>query len=236
MKKVRHGAKTRGHENYGWLDTFHTFSFGGYHHPERMRFGKLRVLNDDVIEPGMGFGTHPHENMEIITVPINGDLEHKDSMGNNFIINEGDVQIMSAGTGIHHSEYNKNEDKKVNFLQIWIYPKEQNIEPQYAQRAFKSENRINQLQLIVAPDSDEALWVNQDAYLWLGILKQGSELTHKLKSENNGVYLFVIEGDVEAGDEQLRKRDGLGLWELDELKIKAIGDDAEVLLIEVPMD
>ena len=236
MKKVRHGAKTRGHVNYGWLDTFHTFSFGGYHHPERMRFGKLRVLNDDVIEPGMGFGTHPHENMEIITVPINGDLEHKDSMGNNFIINEGDVQVMSAGTGIHHSEYNKNEDKKVNFLQIWLYPREQNIEPQYAQKSFKPENRINKLQLIVAPDNDEALWINQDAYLWLGKLKKGTVLNHQLKSENNGVYLFVIEGDVEAGDEQLRKRDGLGLWELDELKMKAIGGDAEVLLIEVPMD
>jgi redox-sensitive bicupin YhaK (pirin superfamily) len=236
MKTVLHKAGSRGHANHGWLDTNLTFSFGHYYDPVRTNFGVLRVLNDDFVEGGMGFGTHPHDNMEIISIPLSGDLEHKDSMNNVATIRQNDVQIMSAGTGIYHSEYNKNEDHKVNFLQIWIFPKERNILPRYEQKTFSPEDRVNKLQRVVSPQkNDEGVWINQDAWLHLGNLKQGFQTEYQVKQKGNGVYSFVIQGDVTVNGQLLNKRDGFGVWETDRLDIVA-GSDAEILLIEVPMN
>lgn len=243
MNTVLHKASTRGHANHGWLDTNHTFSFAHYYDPTRVHFGALRVLNDDFVDGGMGFGTHPHDNMEIISLPLSGDLEHKDSMGNVAVIKQNDVQIMSAGTGIYHSEYNKNKDKKVNFLQIWVFPKVRNIEPRYDQINFKPEDRVNKLQQIVSPSkTDEGVWINQDAWFHLGNLKKGFATDYMIKQKGNGVYFFVIEGDVtinplagQVGGQKLNKRDGFGVWDVEKLSISA-DSDAEVLLMEVPMD
>ena len=236
MKTVLHKASTRGHADHGWLDTNHTFSFAHYYDPARMHFGVLRVLNDDFVAGGMGFGKHPHDNMEIISIPLEGDLEHKDSMGNVTVIKQNDVQIMSAGKGIYHSEYNKNKDKKVNFLQIWVFPKEQNIEPRYDQRTFKPEERVNKLQNIVSPkQGEEGVLINQDAWFHLGNLKKGFQTDYSVKQKGNGVYAFVINGDVTINGQQLNKRDGLGVWDTDKLSIIA-DNDAEVLLMDVPMN
>lgn len=235
MKTTVHRASTRGHANHGWLDSSHTFSFAGYHNPERMNFGMLRVLNDDFVEGGMGFGSHPHDNMEIISIPLSGSLEHQDNMGTKAVIKTNDVQIMSAGTGVVHSEYNHSADDKVNFLQIWVFPKERNIEPSYDQKTFMPEDRINTIQTVVSPEKDNgALWINQDAYFNLATLKSGFETSYELNDSKHGVYAFVIEGDVEIGGEKLGKRDGAGFWDVENLDIKA-GSDAEVLLMEVPM-
>lgn len=236
MKTVLHKANTRGHANHGWLNTSHTFSFAHFHDPERMHFGVLRVLNDDFVDGGRGFGTHPHDNMEIISIPLSGDLEHKDSMGNTTVIKQNDVQIMSAGTGIQHSEYNKNKDQKVNFLQIWVFPKVRNITPRYGQIAFKPEDRINKLQQIVSPvKEDEGVLINQDAWFHLGNLKSGFSTDYKIKQKGNGVYAFVIAGDVSINDQRLNKRDGFGIWDVDTLSVSA-DTDAELLLMEVPMN
>lgn len=235
MNTVLHKANTRGHANHGWLDTSHTFSFAHYYDPTRVHFGALRVLNDDFVDGGMGFGRHPHDNMEIISIPLSGDLEHKDSMGNVAVIKQHDVQIMSAGTGIYHSEYNKNKDKKVNFLQIWVFPKVRNIEPRYDQITFKPEDRVNKLQQIVSPSkTDEGVWINQDAWFHLGNLKQGFKTDYTVKLKGNGVYAFVISGDVTINGQTLNKRDGFGVWDLEKLSISA-DSDAELLLMEVPM-
>lgn len=236
MKTVLHKANTRGHANHGWLNTSHTFSFAHFHDPERMHFGVLRVLNDDFVDGGRGFGTHPHDNMEIISIPLSGDLEHKDSMGNTTVIKQNDVQIMSAGTGIQHSEYNKNKDQKVNFLQIWVFPKVRNITPRYGQITFKPEDRINKLQQIVSPvKDDEGVLINQDAWFHLGNLKSGFSTDYKIKQKGNGVYAFVIAGDVTINDQRLNKRDGFGIWDVDTLSVSA-DTDAELLLMEVPMN
>lgn len=236
MKTVLHKAGNRGHANHGWLDTNHTFSFGHFYDPTRMHFGVLRVLNDDVVDGGMGFGTHPHDNMEIISIPLSGDLEHKDSMNNVGVIRQNDVQIMSAGTGIYHSEYNGNKDRKVNFLQIWVFPKANNIQPRYEQKTFSPEDRVNKLQQVVSPQkNDEGVWINQDAWFHLGNLKQGFQTAYQVKQKGNGVYAFVISGDVTINGQLLNKRDGLGVWDTDTLDITA-GSDAEILLMEVPMN
>lgn len=238
MKTILHKAETRGHANHGWLDSHHTFSFAHYYNATRMNFGVLRVLNDDVVAGGMGFGKHPHDNMEIISIPLSGDLEHQDSMGNKAVIKQHDIQIMSAGTGIFHSEYNKNKDKPVNFLQIWVFPKVENIKPRYEQITFNPEDRINKLQQIVTAvpqDADGGVWINQDAWFHLGNLKRDFETTYTIKQSGNGVYAFVIEGDVTINGQALNKRDGLGVWETNAVTIKA-DSDAEILLMEVPMD
>lgn len=236
MNTVLHKANTRGHANHGWLDTNHTFSFANYYDPSRMNFGALRVLNDDFVDGGMGFGRHPHDNMEIISIPIEGDLEHKDSMGNVAVIKQNDVQIMSAGTGIYHSEYNKNKDSKVNFLQIWVFPKQRNIQPRYDQRTFNPQDRVNKLQQVVsARQDDEGVWINQDAYFHLGNLKQGFSTDYAIREKGNGVYAFVIKGDVTINNQSLNKRDGFGVWDTDKISIKA-DSDAELLLMEVPME
>jgi redox-sensitive bicupin YhaK (pirin superfamily) len=235
MKTILHKANTRGHANHGWLDSHHTFSFAHYYNPERVHFGMLRVLNDDVVAGGMGFGTHPHDNMEIISIPLSGDLEHKDSMGNVAVIRQHDVQIMSAGTGITHSEYNKNKDKQVNFLQIWVFPKQRNITPRYDQRTFKPEDRENKLQVVVSPEKEsEGVWINQDAWFHLGNMKQGFATDYSVKMSGNGVYGFVIEGDVTINGQKLNKRDGMGVWDTDKFNITA-DSNAELLLMEVPM-
>lgn len=236
MKTIIHKAETRGHANHGWLDTHHTFSFAHYYNPERVHFGMLRVLNDDIVAGGMGFGTHPHDNMEIISIPLSGDLEHKDSMGNTAVIRQHDVQIMSAGTGIYHSEYNKNKDKQVNFLQIWVFPKQRNITPRYDQRTFKPEDRQNKLQVVVSPEKDsEGVWINQDSWFHLGTLKQGFTTDYTINKNGNGVYAFVIDGDVTINGQKLNKRDGMGVWDADKLSITA-DSNAELLLMEVPMN
>jgi redox-sensitive bicupin YhaK (pirin superfamily) len=242
MKSTLHKANSRGHADHGWLDTSHTFSFANYYDPARMHFGALRVLNDDFVDGGMGFGTHPHDNMEIISIPLSGDLEHKDSMGNKTVIKQNDIQILNAGTGISHSEYNKNKDKKVNFLQIWVFPKVKNIVPSYGQITLKPEDRINDLQQVVSPlKADGTVWINQDAWFHLGNLKKGFQTEYTLKQQGNGVYVFVIEGEVtinlptgQAGGQKLSKRDGLGVSESDTISIAA-DSDTEILLMEVPM-
>ncbi len=202
MKTVLHKAESRGHANHGWLDTNHTFSFASYYNPDRMHFGALRVLNDDVVDGGMGFGKHPHDNMEIISIPLEGDLEHKDSIGNTTAIKQNDVQIMSAGTGVEHSECNRNKNKKVNFLQLWIFPKEKNITPRYDQKTFDPAKRINKLQQVVSPHpSSEGVGINQDAWLHLTNMEKGFSLSYELKEKSNGVYVFVLEGDVTIGEQ-----------------------------------
>ena len=236
MKSILHKANTRGHANHGWLDTNHTFSFAHYYDPDRMHFGALRVLNDDFVEGGMGFGTHPHDNMEIISIPLAGDLEHKDSMGNKTVIRQNDIQILNAGTGISHSEYNKNKDKKVNFLQIWVFPKVKNIVPSYDQITLKPEDRINKLQQVVSPSKDAGgIWINQDAWFLLGNLKKEFHTEYTIKQKGNGVYVFVIEGDVTIDGQKLTKRDGFGVWDTDKVTIVA-DTDTEVLLMDVPMN
>ncbi len=234
MKTTIHRASTRGHANHGWLDTNHTFSFAHYYNPERVHFGALRVLNDDFVEGGMGFGTHPHDNMEIISIPLQGDLEHKDSMGNVTVIRQNDVQIMSAGTGVQHSEYNKNKDKKVNFLQIWVFPKERNIKPHYDQKTFDPEARINTLQEIVSPDGKEGVRINQDAWFHLTRLQKGKDINYEFKMKGNGLYAFVIDGDVVVSGEALGRRDGIAIQDATQVAISA-SSDAELLLMEVPL-
>lgn len=232
---VLHKADTRGHANHGWLDSHHSFSFASYYNPERMHFGVLRVLNDDRVDPGMGFGTHPHDNMEIISIPLEGDLEHKDSMGNTAVIKKGDIQVMSAGTGISHSEYNRNADQLTKFLQIWVFPKQKNVTPRYDQITLNVNDRHNKLQQILSPSADdEGVWIHQDAWFHLAQFDKGFASDYKLKKEGNGVYAFILSGDVEINGNVLNTRDGLGIWDVASLNIKA-SSDAEFLLMEVPM-
>ncbi len=230
-----HKANTRGHANHGWLDAHHTFSFAGYYDPNRVQFGVLRVLNDDIIAPGMGFGTHPHDNMEIITIPLEGDLAHKDSMGNTEVIKFGDVQVMSAGTGIQHSEFNPNHDQRTNLLQIWVFPKYRNVAPRYEQITLNVADRHNQFQQVLSPSADDAgVWIHQDAWFHMSNMDAGTTLEYNRKLEGNGLYVFVIKGSVKVNGEQLEKRDGMGITDFEKVHFKAT-TDAEVLLMEVPM-
>lgn len=232
---VIHRAKTRGMADHGWLKSFHTFSFANYHNPDRMHFGVLRVLNDDYVEPGMGFGTHPHQNMEIISIPLEGDLEHKDNMGNATVIKQGDVQVMSAGTGVQHSEYNKNKDKAVKFLQIWLFPKKKNVTPRYDQMTFDPADRHNKLQQVLSPNpDDEGVWIHQDAWFHIGNFDKGQEFRYSVKKPGNGIYLFILNGSLETSGQQLMSRDAMGIWNVDQISINAL-DNTEVLLMEVPM-
>ena len=235
MKTIFHPAKTRGHANHGWLNANHSFSFANYYNPRRMNFGALRVLNDDTIAPGMGFGTHPHDNMEIITIPLEGDLEHKDSMGNVGAINQGEIQVMSAGTGVYHSEYNKNPDKPINLLQLWVMPKTQNVEPRYDQKSVRELKKNNTFYQVLSPNkNDDGMWIHQDAWFHLGDFDQTTETEYHIKKEGNGVYIFVIAGNFRIGDQELNKRDALGVWEVDKISFVA-QPESKVLLVEVPM-
>ncbi|MCX2746061.1 pirin family protein [Mangrovivirga sp. M17] len=235
MNKVIHKSNSRGHADHGWLNTWHSFSFANYYNPERMHFGVLRVLNDDTVAPGMGFGQHPHDNMEIISIPLSGDLEHQDNMGNKQVIKEGDVQVMSAGTGIMHSEKNKNNDQQVKFLQIWVFPNKKNVEPRYDQQSFKKENRINKWQQVLSPDKDdEGVWIHQDAWFSLSTLEKGRDLSYEIKRKENGAYLFLLEGELEIDGENIKKRDAVGIWDTEKFNVKA-SQDSEILVMDIPM-
>ncbi len=234
-KVIIHKANTRGHANHGWLNAHHSFSFAGYHDDERVNFGVLRVLNDDVIGLGMGFGRHPHDNMEIITIPLSGALEHADSMGNTSVIKAGDIQVMSAGTGIEHSEKNYNKDKELKLLQIWLFPNKQNVAPRYGEISLHISDRKNNWQQIISPNQNDAgLWIHQNAWFYLTDLDTGKELTHTLNLKDNGVYIFVIEGNITVNGHPLEKRDGIGITDVETITVKA-STKAEVLLMELPM-
>lgn len=236
MKKIIHKSESRGGADHGWLKAKHTFSFAGYMDPSRVHFGMLRVLNDDIVAGGTGFGAHPHDNMEIVTIPISGALHHKDNTGRSEIIRSGDVQIMSAGTGIVHSEMNASKDEKVNLLQIWIFPKERNIAPRYEQKTFSADDRRDRFQIVVSPDKSEGgVWINQDAKFALSDLSAGKSVSYTPAFENSGLYLFVIEGEIEAGGETLGLRDGIGISEIAELTVTAKAD-SKILLMEIPMN
>ena len=232
---IIHKANTRGFANHGWLKTHHTFSFANYYNNERVHFGMLRVLNDDWIEGGKGFGTHPHDNMEIITIPLSGAIAHKDSIGNSSVIQHGEVQVMSAGTGITHSEFNADGSMPVTILQIWVFPNQREVEPRYDQIKLDPSMRKNKLQQILSPNpDDEGVWIYQNVWFHLADMDQNLELEYPLKQKENGVYAFVIKGDITINGENLQERDGMGIWNIDKLDIKA-NSQAEVLLMEVPM-
>lgn len=236
MKTVLHRSETRGYADHGWLKSNHTFSFANYYDPERIHFGVLRVLNDDTVAPGRGFGTHPHDNMEIISIPLEGDLEHKDSMGNVAVIREGDIQVMSAGTGITHSEYNKNPDQEVKFLQIWVFPRTKGVEPRYDQISLSEIRQENELYQVLSPNqADQGVWIHQEAWFHLGEFTRDTNAGYHLKKAGNGVYAFVIEGEFEIAGQPLGARDGFGIWEVEEFQLKALAG-SKVLLMEVPMN
>ena len=230
-------AQERGHANQGWLDTYHTFSFANYYNPDRMGFGALRVLNDDIIQPSMGFGTHSHLNMEIITIPLSGKLEHRDNLGHRQIISSNEVQVMSAGTGVFHSEYNHSSNEIVNLLQLWIYPRANDLEPRYGIQEFDVAQRKNSFQQIVGPDKKKyKTWINQDAWLHLLDLSGGNTEVYRLnKSKKNGVFLFLINGSANVENQKMSKRDGLGIDGVEEVYITAI-QDSKFLVIEIPMN
>ncbi|NJB81960.1 pirin family protein [Wenyingzhuangia aestuarii] len=235
MKTILHKAGSRGYANHGWLESHHTFSFAGYQNPERMNFGVLRVLNDDKVIGGKGFGTHPHNNMEIISIPLLGDLEHKDSMGTHGVIKEGDIQVMSAGTGVYHSEYNKNQDQKVEFLQIWLFPNKQNVLPRYDQQSIKGLEKQNEFYQILSPNqNDDGVWVHQDAYFNMGKFEGGIEAVYQLNNKSNGLYVFVLYGELYVEGQELISRDGMGIIEKEEVCFK-FKTNTYVLLMEVPM-
>jgi len=235
MKTTIYKSDSRGLADHGWLLSRHTFSFAGYHNPERMKFGLLRVLNDDIVQAGMGFGAHPHDNMEIVSIPLKGSLAHKDSTGTKEVIKTGDVQIMSAGSGITHSEFNNSETEPVNFLQIWVFTKIRDITPRYEQKTFNKADRKNKIQTVVSPEKDSgALWINQDAYFSLAMPDKNTVLNYDIKHKGNGLYVFVLEGSVEIEGVKLEKRDAIGIEDIENAEIKA-GENSEILLIEVPM-
>ena len=236
MTTVLHKADTRGHADHGWLKSHHTFSFANYYNPERVHFGALRVLNDDTVAGGRGFNAHPPDNMEIISIPLAGDLEHKDSMGTVSVIREGDVQAMSAGTGVFHSEYNKNKDQEVKFLQIWVFPREKNVEPRYDQISVREVEAANKFYQILSPNpDDQGVWINQDAWFNLGKFEAGASDRYRINRKENGVYAFVLEGNVTIEGQSVNARDGFGIWNTDEISVQA-DSKARVLLMEVPMN
>ena len=236
MQTILHTSDSRGDANHGWLHSKHSFSFANYYNPEKIHFGVLRVLNDDFVAAGMGFGLHPHDNMEIISIPLEGDLEHQDSMGNNTVIKHGDIQVMSAGTGIKHSEYNKNKDKPVKFLQIWVIPNKKNVTPRYDQITLDPKDRINKLQQVLSPNPEDAgVWIHQDAWFHIGKFDQDAQATYDINKTGNGMYAFVLYGQFEIAGQKLNERDALGITDFDQFELKALTPNAEILLMELPM-
>lgn len=232
-----HKANSRGHADHGWLDAWHSFSFASWHNPERMHFGALRVLNDDTIAAGKGFGTHPHDNMEIITIVTEGALMHKDSMGNEGIIKAGDVQVMSAGTGVRHSEFNPDPEHRTKLFQVWLFPRQRNATPRYDQITLDPKDRVNKFQQIVSPDPNDAgTWIGQDAWFQLGKFNGGRTERYAIKREGNGVYAMVVSGSAEIHGQPLSTRDAIGISAVDDLEIKTGPEGAELLLIDVPME
>ena len=238
MKTIIHKAESRGFANHGWLQANHSFSFANWYQPEKVHFGALRVLNDDVIAPKMGFGMHPHDNMEIITIPLGGELKHRDSMHNEWqSVFPGEVQVMSAGTGVQHSEINGSADKHLSLFQIWIIPNKQNVEPRYDQKTFKEENRKNKLQTLVSyidENHEGSLKIHQDANISRIDLDKDQKFEYHLKSKNHGVYVMTIHGNVTVNNSNLQTRDAIGVSETEDFEIKAL-DDSQLLFIEVPM-
>jgi redox-sensitive bicupin YhaK (pirin superfamily) len=234
---ILHKANSRGHANHGWLNSYHSFSFAHYYDPSRMNFGVLRVLNDDTVAPGIGFGAHPHNNMEIISIPLEGDLQHKDSMGNVQVIKQGDIQVLSAGTGIQHSEMNKNKDQEVKFLQIWLFPNRKNVQPRYDQLSLDQSKMKNEFLQILSPFADDdGVWIHQNAWFHMAELDKGLSKEYNFKSDKNGLYVFLLEGSMEVDGQQLAQRDGLGIWDTNKVKFTSLSEDAKVLLMEVPME
>lgn len=235
MKLTLHKAGTRGHADHGWLKTWHTFSFANYYNPNRMHFGALRVLNDDIVQAGMGFGTHPHDNMEIITIVNKGELEHRDSMGNGSVITPGEVQVMSAGTGIQHSEFNHSKTQDVGLFQIWVFPDKQNVEPRYDQARFADEELAGKWRMVVSPDgANNSLWIHQQSWFSLGNFQKGDVTELKLNNPANSLYLFVISGSFKIGEETLQARDGIGIQEVDDAIILHMEADSKLLAMEIP--
>jgi len=235
MPHIIHKSETRGHANHGWLNAKHSFSFANWYNPERIHFGALRVLNDDVVAPGMGFGKHPHDNMEIITIPLKGSLKHKDSMGFSEVIHAGEVQVMSAGTGIYHSEFNASQTEEINLFQIWIFPNKQNVEPRYDQITYNWNDCQNQFLQLVSPNSaDEGTWIHQDAWIHIAEISESESLSYQLKNPTNGVYFMNIEGTFDVLENELKYRDAIGIWAENEIKISA-KTKGKILAIEVPM-
>ena len=236
MKTILHKAESRGFFDHGWLKTHHTFSFADYYNPQRIHFGALRVLNDDWIEGGTGFDLHPHKNMEVISIPLKGDLEHQGSLKHKDTIKEGEIQVMSAGTGIMHSEYNRNDDRPTEFLQIWVFPNKQNVPPRYENAVISDLIRKNEISEIVSPypGNGKGLWIYQQAWFSIADLDKDSLQLYKMKSkESLGVYIFIIEGSIMIKDIELRRRDGIGVYDTEEVEFKAT-EKSRVLLIEVP--
>jgi redox-sensitive bicupin YhaK (pirin superfamily) len=233
---IIHKSNSRGKANHGWLNSFHTFSFANYHNPERMNFGVLRVLNDDTVAAGMGFGKHPHENMEIISIPLEGELLHQDTMGNTAIIKKGDIQVMSAGTGIYHSEQNNSKNETVKFLQIWIYPNKNNVEPRYDQIDLANLLKTNELVQILSPNpNDQGVWIHQNAWFHMGKLEPKQTVNYTLKDPQNGVYCFVLSGSGKIDSILLEERDGMGIWDTNVFSIESLSENLEILLMEVPL-
>ena len=236
MQTILHTAESRGDANHGWLHSKHSFSFASYYNPEKIHFGVLRVLNDDFVAAGMGFGLHPHDNMEIISIPLEGDLAHQDSMGNQTVIKHGDIQVMSAGTGVKHSEMNYNKDKPVKFLQIWVIPNKKDVTPRYDQITLDPANRINTLQQILSPNADDAgVWIHQDAWFHIGKFDLDFKTNYNVKKAGNGMYAFVLYGSFELAGQTLNERDALGVTDFDQFELKALTKDAEILLMEIPL-
>ncbi|MBK8944642.1 MAG: pirin family protein [Ignavibacteriae bacterium] len=236
MNKIFHPASERGFFDHGWLKTFHSFSFASWYSPQKIRFGKLRVLNDDWVAPAEGFGMHPHDNMEIVTILLKGSLAHKDSMGHQEIIKPNEIQVMSAGTGITHSEFNASENENVELLQIWVFPDKSGHTPRYDQKYFNPVERRNKLQTVVAPNKNEnSLWLNQDAYLSWGEFEKDQVVNYQIHNSKNGVYIFVIEGIIKTADEILSRRDAIGIWNSEKLEISIL-ENSFILLIEIPMN
>ena len=236
MKTVYHKASSRGHADHGWLKANHSFSFANYYDPEKVHFGVLRVLNDDQIAPGRGFGTHPHDNMEIISIPLAGALRHQDNMGNSEVVQSGDVQVMSAGTGITHSEINANRDQEMKLLQIWLFPNKKNVTPRYDQISIKDIEKENEFYQILSPNpEDKGVWIHQEAWFHLGEFNQDISTTYQIKRNGNGVYAFIIEGNAEIAGHAMERRDGLGIWDTDQFEIK-VEAGSRILLMDVPME
>lgn len=236
MKTIYHKSTERGHADHGWLNAHHSFSFAGYHDPSKVHFGLLRVLNDDIVAPGMGFGMHPHDNMEIVTIPLSGTLEHRDSMGNIGVIRPNEIQAMSAGSGLMHSEYNHSKTEAVNLLQIWVFPKERNITPRYDQKIFSAADKEGRFRTIVAPVKEkDVMWINQDAYFSIGKFTSDTVQEYKTQHAGNGSYVFVIEGSATINGQTLGKRDAMGVWETDKFEIE-VKAGSEILIIDVPMN
>ena len=233
---VFHAADKRGHANHGWLNAHHSFSFANYHDPAKVHFGVLRVLNDDIVAPGMGFGKHPHDNMEIITIVLDGVLEHADNMGHTETIVPNEVQVMSAGTGVYHSEYNHSKDKSVNLIQSWIFPNKKAVKPRYDQTKFAPEDRVNQLQTLVSPidNADPGLKIHQDAWIYRTTLEAGKTVTLTPHSKDHGFYIFVLDGKINAGEQVLGKKDALGISDIDSVILTGV-DTSDILIYEVPM-